>query len=89
MLPRSAPCRHHRWEEQLQLFDIKLKYKPRRFHVILDILSRRPNHRHLDPLPEIFSIFHSDPLKIEALQTSTLHDSFAQLVIGRIKMQDL
>ena len=37
--------RHHRWEEQLQLFDIKLVFKPSKFHIVLDALSRRHDHR--------------------------------------------
>ena len=37
--------RHHRWEEQLQLFDINLVYKPGKFHIVPDALSRRHDHR--------------------------------------------
>jgi hypothetical protein len=44
----NMKLRHHRWEEQLQLFDIQMEYRQGREHIVHDALSRRPDHR---PLP--------------------------------------
>jgi hypothetical protein len=44
----NIKSRHHRWEEQLQLFDIQMEYRQGREHIVPDALSRRPDHR---PLP--------------------------------------
>jgi hypothetical protein len=44
----NMKSRHHRWEEQLQLFDIQMEYRQGREHIVPDALSCRPDHR---PLP--------------------------------------
>ena len=49
--------RHHRWEEQLQLFDIKLEYMPGRSHIAPDALSRRP------PSPPAVTALLTDSLR--------------------------
>ena len=37
--------RHHRWEEQLNNFDLQLVYREGRSNVVPDALSRRPDHK--------------------------------------------
>ena len=81
--------RHHRWEEQLQLFDIHLEYKPGKFHVVPDALSRRPDLKELPKESTCNAISRVEPTQdIEHLKKVLLADPYVTIVRDRLAAKD-
>lgn len=82
--------RHHRWEEQLQLYDIKLEYKLEKFHIIPDALSRRLDYKELSSSNMVTAISMVEPhnqCKME-YQQKLKADPFFHLVRDRLMTKD-
>jgi hypothetical protein len=67
--------RHHRWEEQLQLFDLRLEYKPGRTQVVPDALSRRPDLRETESSTPVLD---APPSPMELAAVTSAHPSISE-----------
>ena len=84
--------RHHRWEEQLNQFNLTLTYREGRLNIVPDALSRRPDHKADPPANQpvlaVVSTLGPDPTFLTAVRTATSADPFAQMVISRMILAD-
>lgn len=88
----NMKSRHHRWEEQLQLFDIQLQYKQGRQHTVPDALSRRPDLKSAsEDTREIATISSIVPDLTRGTEwkEATHQDAYFRMVIDRIEAGDV
>ena len=95
--------RHHRWEEQLQLFDIHLEYKAGKSHTVPDAFSRRPDHE--DPIESdsgcqdstsitfprevaVTTSIQPAAAELSRLRDGYNQDPFYRLILDRLRVQD-
>jgi hypothetical protein len=84
--------RHHRWEEQLNQFNLNITYREGRLNTVPDALSRRPDHK-TEPPPNqpvlaAVSSFNPDPQFLTSVRNATANDPYAQMVISRMILAD-
>jgi hypothetical protein len=84
--------RHHRWEEQLNQFDLDLTYREGRLNTVPDALSRRPDHKPEpppnQPVLAAVSSLKPDPKFLTSVRNATASDAYAQMVVSRMVLAD-
>jgi hypothetical protein len=84
--------RHHRWDEQLNQFDLNITYREGRLNTVPDALSRRPDHKPPPPPDQsvlaAVSSLRPDPDFLASVRSATAADPYARLVIGRLMLAD-
>jgi hypothetical protein len=84
--------RHHRWEEQLNQFDVHLTYREGRLNTVPDALSRRPDHKPPPPSDQpvlaVVSSLTPDPKFLTSVRSATANNPYAQMVISRMVFAD-
>jgi hypothetical protein len=81
---------HHRWDEQLNQFDLNITYREGRLNTVPNALSRRPDHKPPPPpdqpvLAAVLSL-RPDPDFLASVRSATAADPYARLVIGRLML---
>lgn len=84
--------RHHRWDEQLNQFNLTLTYREGRLNTVPDALSRRPDHKSPPPANQpvlaAVSSIGPDPAFLDAVRSANTTDPYARMVIGRLVLAD-